>query len=103
MSGGKNEPALGPIVAGAILAGQVAAIGGLWAVYPAGGVVAAVGAVLIGAALRQGRPGAATTGAAGSPGRRPRAGLQPRPPGPAGLQPRPPGGPDIARDPCSAR
>jgi len=56
-------------IAGAILAGQVAAIGGLWAVYPAGGVVAAVGAMLIGAALRQGRPGAAATGAAGSPGR----------------------------------
>lgn len=56
-------------IAGAILAGQVAAIGGLWAVYPAGGVVAAVGAMLIGAALRQGRPGSAATGAAGSPGR----------------------------------
>ncbi len=42
-------------IAGAILAGQVAEIGGLWAVFPAGGVVAAIGAVLIGLALRQGR------------------------------------------------
>jgi MFS transporter, PPP family, 3-phenylpropionic acid transporter len=46
--------AFGSIV-GAILAGQVANAYGLWAVYPAGAVVAAVAAVLIGLALRRGQ------------------------------------------------
>lgn len=45
-------------IAGAVLAGQVASVGGLWSVYPASGVVAAAGAVLIGMALRQGRASA---------------------------------------------
>ena len=44
-------------IAGAILAGQVAAVGGLWAVYPAGAAVAAAGAVLIWLALLRGRAG----------------------------------------------
>ena len=38
-------------IAGAIMAGQVAAVGGLWAVYPVGGVIAAVGAVMVWAAI----------------------------------------------------
>ncbi len=38
-------------IAGALMAGQVAAIGGLWAVYPVGGVIAAAGAVMVWAAI----------------------------------------------------
>ena len=47
-------------IAGAIMAGQVAAIGGLWAVYPVGGVIAAAGAVMVWAAI--GRGPAVSTG-----------------------------------------
>jgi PPP family 3-phenylpropionic acid transporter len=41
-------------IAGAVLAGQFAAIGGLWAVYPAGVVGSAVGAVLVWWAIGRG-------------------------------------------------
>ena len=44
-------------ITGAILAGQVASFGGLWAVYPAGAVVAVIAAVMIGVAMRQGARG----------------------------------------------
>jgi len=48
-------------IAGAIMAGQVAAIGGLWAVYPVGGVIAAVGAVMVWAAIVRQPPAVAAT------------------------------------------
>ena len=38
------------------MAGQVAAAGGLWAVYPVGAVVAAAGAVMVWAAIARGVP-----------------------------------------------
>jgi PPP family 3-phenylpropionic acid transporter len=41
-------------IAGSILAGQIANAHGLWAVYPVGGVVAAIAVVLIAISLRQG-------------------------------------------------
>jgi MFS family permease len=47
---GSTAFAIGTI-AGAVMAGQVAAIGGLWAVYPVGGVIAAVGALMVWAAI----------------------------------------------------
>ena len=50
---GSTAFAVGTIV-GAIMAGQVAAAGGLWAVYPAMGVVAAVGALMVWAAIARG-------------------------------------------------
>jgi PPP family 3-phenylpropionic acid transporter len=40
-------------IAGAVLAGQVAAVGGLWAVYPTGAAVSVAGAAMLWAALRQ--------------------------------------------------
>ena len=43
-------------IAGAIMAGQVAAAGGLWAVYPVGAVVAAAGALMVWAAIARGLP-----------------------------------------------
>jgi PPP family 3-phenylpropionic acid transporter len=46
-------------IAGAIMAGQVAAVGGLWAVYPVGGVIAAAGAVMVWAAIGR-RPAVST-------------------------------------------
>ncbi len=68
---GSTTFAAGNII-GAILAGQIAAVGGLWAVYPAGAVVAVVASALIGLALRQGaQPGSGGRGRGaveGSPG-----------------------------------
>ncbi|HYO44285.1 MAG TPA: hypothetical protein VES19_13900, partial [Candidatus Limnocylindrales bacterium] len=52
-------------IVGAILAGQVASFGGLWAVYPVGAVVASIAAVMIGIAIRQGARGS-TAEVAGS-------------------------------------
>ncbi len=50
-------------IAGAIMAGQVAAIGGLWAVYPVGGVIAAAGAAMVWLAIAR-RPVVPTTATA---------------------------------------
>jgi PPP family 3-phenylpropionic acid transporter len=41
-------------ITGAVLAGQVASFGGLWAVYPVGAVVATIAAAMIAVAMRQG-------------------------------------------------
>ena len=46
-------------IAGAIMAGQVAAAGGLWAVYPVAAVVALAGAVMIWLAIGR-RPAGGT-------------------------------------------
>ncbi len=66
---GSTAFAIGTIT-GAIMAGQVAAVGGLWAVYPVGGVIAAAGAVMVWAAIA--RPGRREQSAA-APGIAPRA------------------------------
>ena len=47
---------------GAVVAGQVAAVGGLWAVYPVGAVGAAVGAVMVWAAIGRRPTGGSPTG-----------------------------------------